>query len=115
VSPLGNIAGEVTMRELLANEFGVALENLFLIAEDDDSLGVIAAWYPEVGLRSIIIEDNDLALACDRFLREAGVRRFRSWEELGAAQDREKWDGWDTCADYLRWQQAAEDFAEKGR
>src|SRR5438552_4086556 len=81
--------------------FGVPLEDLFLI-EDNDALGVIAAWYPEIGLRCIVLENDALAIACYETLREAGVRRFQSWEELGEAQDREKWEGWDTCADYRR-------------
>jgi hypothetical protein len=108
---MSDVTGELVLERIAG--FGVSLENLFLMAEDDDSLGVMAAWYPEVGLRSIIIENDDLAIACDRFLREAGVRRYQSWEELGEAQGREQWDGWDACADCRRWQQAAEEFAVK--
>jgi hypothetical protein len=94
--------------------FGVPLENVFIIAEDNDALGAIAVWYPEVGLRSIIIEKGDLYTACYDFLREAGVRQFKSWEELGEAQKRERWQGWDTCADWRRFQQAAEEVSQKG-
>jgi hypothetical protein len=44
--------------------FGVPLENLFLITEDNDPLGGIVAWYAEIGLRSILLENDDLARAC---------------------------------------------------
>jgi hypothetical protein len=93
---------------------GVPLDNLFLIAGDDEPDGVIAVWYPEMGLRSLVIERDDLARACYDYLREAGARRFRSWDELREAQKRENWEGWDTCADWRRLQQAAEKLAKKG-
>jgi hypothetical protein len=83
---------DVTREQVLERiaEFGLPLENLFLIAEDNDPLGLIVAWYPEIGLRGILLENDDLAIACYNTLREAGVRRFKSWEELGEAKDREK-------------------------
>jgi hypothetical protein len=93
---------------------GVPLENVFLIAEDNETHGVIAVWYPEIGLRSIIIEKDDLYTACYNFLRESGVRRFKSWDELGEAQQHERWEGWDTCADWRRFQQAAEELNKSG-
>jgi hypothetical protein len=109
---MSGVTREQVLQEIAG--FGVPLENLFLIGEDNDTLGVIAAWYPEIGLRSIHLENDDLAIACYNTLRAAGVRRFQSWEELGETQDREKWEGWDTCADYRRWQQAAESFRREG-
>ena len=110
---MSNVTCEQVSEEIAG--FGVPLVNLFLIAEDNDPLGVIVAWYPEIGLRSILLENDALARACYNTLREAGVRRFKSWEELGEAKDREKWEGWDTCADYRRWQQALEELAEQSR
>jgi hypothetical protein len=94
--------------------FGVPLENVFILAPDSGTPGAIVVWYPEVGLRSILIEQDDLYTACYDFLRAAGVRRFRTWEELGEAQEREKWEGWDTCADRRRFQQRADEIAEEG-
>ncbi len=92
-----------------------SLENVFLIGEDPDALGGIVVWYPEIGLREIIFEKDDLALAIYRFLREARVRRFKSWEHLREAEKREKWEGWDTCDDYRRMQKAMEELARRGK
>ena len=95
--------------------FGVPLKNVFIIADDNDTQGEIVVWYSEVGLRSIIIEKDDLYTACYHFLREAGVRQFQSWRELGEAQKREKWEGWDTCEDWRRLQQKAAELVNKGK
>jgi hypothetical protein len=106
----------VTREEVLerVSGFGVPLQNVFLIGEDTDRFAGIVVWYTEIGLREFIFEKDELAIAIYQFLREAGVRRFKSWEELGEAKQREKWEGWDTCADWRRFQQAAEELAKKG-
>jgi hypothetical protein len=93
--------------------YGLPLENFFIIADAEDDQGVIAFWHPQVGLRGLIIDKDDLARATYDYLRDAGVRRFRSWDELGAAKQKEKWLGWDTCADWRRHQQALEELVKK--
>jgi hypothetical protein len=95
----------VTAEQVLeeVESLGTSLANIFIIEDDDVEEGVIVLWYPAVGLRSLIIEDEALAKACHDYLRNTvGVRRFKSWEELSEVQQREKWEGWDTCADYRR-------------
>jgi hypothetical protein len=94
-------------------ELGVPLEYVFLIAEDDDPLGEIVIWNPEVGLRGIIIEDDQEAAAVFNHLRDAGSRQFKSWDELNEAEKEEKWEGRDTCADYRRRQQTVESLTKK--
>ncbi len=89
------------------------LQNVFLIGEDTDALGGIVVWYPEIGLREFIFEKDELAHAIYNSLREAGVRRFKSWEHLREAENRERWEGWDTCDDYRRMQEAMERLAKK--
>jgi hypothetical protein len=91
------------------------LQNVFLIAADNDPSGLPIIWYPEIGLRCLIIENDDLSQAVRDYLREAGVRRFNSTEELLEAQRSEKWEGWDTCADSRRAQQAIEELARRGQ
>jgi hypothetical protein len=97
--------------------FGLPLENFFIIANDEnDPQGVIAFWHPEVGLRGLIIEKDDLARGVYNYLlREAKVRRFKSWQELTEAMYKEKWEGWDTCDDYRRTQQAMDELAKRGK
>jgi hypothetical protein len=70
-------------------------------------------WWPEVGLRYIIIENNDLAHAVFEYLREAGVRRFKSEREVTEAMYKEKWEGWDTSEDYRRLQQSLVELGKK--
>lgn len=96
---------------------GLPLENIFTIADNEnDPQGVIAFWHPEVGLRGLIIEKDDLARGVYNYLlREAKVRRFKSWQELIEAMSKEKWEGWDTCADYRRMQKAMEELSKRGK
>ena len=106
----------LTREQVLERVAGLGpLQNVFLIGQDTDALGGIAVWYPEIGLREFIFEKDDLALAIYGFLREAGVRRFHSWEHLREAQRREKWEGWDTSEDFRRMQQAMEELARIGK
>jgi hypothetical protein len=106
----------VTREQVLERVAGLGpLQNVFLIGEDTDALGGIVVWYPEIGLREFIFEKNDLAFGIYSFLRETGVRRFKSWEHLREAESREKWEGWDTCDDYRRTQQAMEKLAKRGK
>jgi hypothetical protein len=91
------------------------LENVFLITGDDDTHGLPMVWYPEIGLRYVIIEKDDLAKAVHDYLRQAGVRRFKSESEVSEALETEKWEGWDTCADYRRIKAVMEDLATKDR
>jgi hypothetical protein len=93
----------------------VPLENFFIVGEKNDTGGAIALWHPQVGLRTLILERDELAQACRTLLEECGVRRFRSWDELKEAQKREQWEGWDTCADYRRMQQAMEELARRAK
>jgi hypothetical protein len=92
------------------------LRNVSLVAEDNDTLGLPLVWYPEIGLRYLIIENDDLAQAVYEYLRfEAKVRRFRSERQVSAAIYKEKWEGWNTCEDYRRTRRAMEEPAEIGR
>ncbi len=34
------------------------LQNVFLVGEDNDSLGLPMVWYPEIGLRYVIIKSE---------------------------------------------------------
>ena len=104
----------VPLEQVLERVAGLGpLQNVFLIGDDTDSLGGIIVWFPAIGLRQIIFKKDDLAVAIYTFLCEAGVRRFNSWEDLTEAEKREKWEGWDTCADYRRQQQAIEELARR--
>jgi hypothetical protein len=92
------------------------LQNVFLIAEDNDTFGLPMIWYPEIGLRYLVIENDGLAQAVYDYLRyEAKVRRFKSERQVSDAMYKEKWEGWNTCADYRRMQQAMEDIARRGK
>jgi hypothetical protein len=104
----------VTREQVLERIAGFGpLRNVFLITKDEDTFGIPIIWYPEIGLRYVIIEKDDLAQAVYDYLCEAGVRQFNSEEELAEAQQREKWEGWDSCEDWRRWQQAAAELARK--
>lgn len=107
----------VTREEVLERVAGLGpLQNVFLIAGDNDTFGLPIVWLPEIGLRNIIIEKDDLAQAVYKYLRyEAKVRRFRSQMEVSEAMHKEKWAGWDTCDDYRRMQQAMEELAERSK
>ena len=96
---------------------GLPLENFFIIADDeDDPQGVVAFWHPEIGLRGLIIEKDDLARGVYNYLlHEAKVRCFKSWQELTEAMYHEKWPGWDTCDDYRRMQQAMDELANRSQ
>ncbi len=92
------------------------LQNVFLITRDYDSLGLPIIWLPEIGLRYVGIENDDLFRAVYEYLRyEAKVRRFTSEGEVFEAMYKEKWEGWDTCNDYRRMQQAMDELAQRGK
>jgi hypothetical protein len=92
------------------------LQNVFLVAEDDETLGLPIIWYPEIGLRYLIIENDGLAQAVYQYLRyEAKVRRFKSEQQVSEAMYKEKWEGWDSCGDYRRMQQAMQKMAKRGK
>ncbi len=105
----------VTRQEVLEKVAAMGpLHNVFLIAEDGDPLGLPMIWYPEIGLRYLIIEKDELAQAVNEYLRcEVNVRRFKSEQEISEAMSQEKWEGWDTCADYRRHQRAVEAIANR--
>jgi len=107
----------VTREQVLDRVAGMGpLQNVFLVAEDNDPFGLPMIWYPEVGLRYLIIERDELAMAVYEYLRdEAKVRRFTHGWEVSEAMVNEKWQGWDTCADSRRHQQALEALANRGK
>ncbi len=106
----------VTREQVLEQVEGLGpRHNVFLIGGDDEALGGILVWLPEIGLREFIFEQDDMAFAIYKLLRDAGVRRFESWDHLREAETREKWEGWDTCDDYRRMQQTMEEFANKDK
>ena len=105
----------VTREQVLERIAGLGpLRNVFLITEEDDTFGLPMIWYPEIGLRYLIIENDEMAQAVCQYLREVGVRRFRSEAELGEAQHSEKWEGWDSCEDYHRAHEAVKQPAGRG-
>jgi hypothetical protein len=88
------------------------LQNVFLVAGIDDTFALPMIWHPEIGLRYLVIEDDGLAQAVYEYLRyEAKVRRFESERQVSDAMYEERWQGWDTCADYRRMQQAIEEMS----
>jgi hypothetical protein len=104
----------VTREQLLEKIAGLGpLENVFVIAEDDNDRGLPLIWYPEIGFRYLIIEKDDLAQAVHDYLRQARVRRFKSATEVSELCRTEKWAGWDTCADCQRMQQKEAYHARK--
>jgi hypothetical protein len=106
----------VTREQVLERVAGLGpLQNVFLITKDNDTFGLPITWYPEIGLRYLLIEEGALAQAVSDYLREAGVRRFQSEEELLEAQRSEHWEGWDTGEDYRRMQQAIEGLTRRGK
>lgn len=104
----------VTREQVVERVAGLGpLQNVFLIT-DNDSYGLPIIWHPEIGFRYLVIERDDLAHAVYDYLREAGVRRFKSEGELLEAQRSERWEGWDTCDDSRRIRQAMEELARRG-
>src|ERR1700721_2822973 len=84
------------------SSIGIPLDNFFTIPSDSEERGLIAFWHPEVGVRYLILEKDNLANACYRYLLKHGARRFSSGNEIGQTAVAEKWPGWDTCADAVR-------------
>lgn len=78
------------------------LENVVLIGKETDDWGMIVTWYPEIGWRLLINEQEGLSRAMYRYLREVGANRYDSWELMREDKATERMPGWDTCADYLR-------------
>jgi hypothetical protein len=107
----------VTREQVLDRVAGLGpLQNVFLLAEDDATFGLPIIWHAEIGLRYLIIENDDLAQAVYEYLRyEAKVRRFRSERQVSEAMYKEKWEGWDTCDDYRRMQKAMDELSKKGK
>jgi hypothetical protein len=81
---------------------GIPLDNFFTIPGESEDRGLIAFWYPEIGVRYLILEDNAVAQACYRYLQMRGVRRFLSGDDIVQSSNSEKWPGWDTCSDAIR-------------
>ena len=105
---------EVTREQVLERVAGLGpLHNVFLVGEGNEDFGTIVIWCPELGLRGLIIEKDDLARAVVAFLRQTGVRRFKSLGDLREAQRTEKWEGWDTCEDHRRMQRALAELAKR--
>jgi hypothetical protein len=105
----------ITQNRVLETIAGLGpLQNVFLVGDVVTPLASIVVWYPEIGLRYALFENDILANALVESLRQAGVRRFTSWDELHEAMRAEQWEGWDTCEDYRRGKQFADDLASKG-
>jgi len=79
------------------HSMGLPMENMFLITEESENDGIMVLWYPEIGARELLIENDELAMACYAYLLNHGARKFVSWEDFGRALAAEKWPGWDTC------------------
>jgi translation initiation factor IF-1 len=52
-------------------------------------------WNPNCGPMGCIIEDDDLAAACEAYLKRSGARRFRTYAALLEAARHERWPGWE--------------------
>ena len=87
---------------------GASLENFFLFPierlpwDGDEEPAVIGFWIPEIGFRYLILEKDDLARAAKQYLKKRGARVFAPEEDVWEVAFREKWPGWDTCADVVR-------------
>jgi len=84
------------------DSYGLPPENMFLLPGDSENEGLIVFWYPQIGMRFLILENDALATACYLHLREREARRFDSPEQILSAAAAEKWPGWDTCEPSLQ-------------
>lgn len=89
------------------------LENMVLIGKETDDRGRFIIWYPEIGWRQTIYEIDGLSAAMYRILREAGAKRFDSWEQMREDESTQRMPGWDTCDDYVRVKKMMEELAER--
>jgi hypothetical protein len=81
---------------------GIPFDKMYLLPSDPEDEGLIAFWYPEIGLRFLILENELLAKACYRYLLERGNRAFNSSEQLLQTAAKERWPGWDTCEPFIQ-------------
>jgi hypothetical protein len=78
--------------QLALARFAVPDKNVFLVEDSCiKDFGLIVTWAPESGPRMLIIESDDLAAACYRYLAKRGIRRFQSTWELLQAAEQEAW------------------------
>ncbi len=103
-SSQGKSRMSATHAQILARlgSLGVPLENMFLLPSESGDEGLIALWYPEIGLRLLILENESLAKACYKHLLDRGNRIFDSCEQLRRTAAKERWPGWDTCEPFIQ-------------
>jgi hypothetical protein len=100
-------ANKMTTREQiesLVDYWDCRREHIFLVISGEESPtgGIPVLWYPEIGVRIKMIEDDDLANAVSAYLFDHGFRRFASMDDLWRAGSTEMWPGWDSCLDIQR-------------
>jgi hypothetical protein len=78
------------------HSLGLPIEYMFLITGKSGDNGIMVLWYPEVGARELVIESDELGVACYAYLLNHGARTFTSWEDFRQALATERWPGWDT-------------------
>jgi hypothetical protein len=103
---MSSVTDEQVAAEL--ESLDLPLENMFLLPAESVGWGLIALWYPEFGLRILILEKAEVAKACYEYLLQRGARQFDSMEQILQAAATEKWPGWDTCEPYLKLRDQAE-------
>lgn len=94
--------------EELFQSFQLPIEYFVLVGDPAGRYSLPAFWHPEIGLRTLIVEKDDLANAFEEFLLQQGVRQFATAREFSEAVESEKWPGWNTCSDAIRWAQIVE-------
>lgn len=72
---------------------GLRLEHYYLVgATLLESL--VACWIPDIGLRALVIEDDELAQACKQYLNRRGARQFTDLGEIYRTAVAEQWPDW---------------------
>jgi hypothetical protein len=64
------------------NAFHLPLDHFGLIGALKSGGGLIAIWMPGVGLRFVVIEDDEFAAQCLNYLEQRGVRHYASAQEM---------------------------------
>jgi hypothetical protein len=102
----GKITGMITpeMVESVIASWNSGREHIFLVIDNDDGrpFGLPASWYPELGLRLHLIENDELSKALSAYMVDSGFRQFKSLDDLWLAGKIENWPGWETCLDARR-------------
>lgn len=97
---MSSLTDEQVMARLAS--LGLPLEYMSVLPGASEREGLIGLWYPDIGFRFLILEDEAVAKACYTYLLKHGARRFESYQRLLETAAKEKWPGWDTCEPSLQ-------------